>query len=90
MLNYRWTTQFKRDYRHQIRRGKDISKIDTVICELINEKDLDPAYKDHPLQGEWMDFRELHIEPDWLLIYQIAGNEIFFVRTGTHSDLFDL
>jgi mRNA interferase YafQ len=30
-----------------------------------------------------------HIAPDWLLIYRIAGDEITFVRTGSHSDLFD-
>lgn len=90
MLNYCRTTQFKKDYKQQIRRGKDNNKIDAIISGLINEKPLDPALKDHPLTGDWQDFRELHIEPDWLLIYQVAGNEIFFVRTGTHSDLFDL
>jgi len=90
LLNYRRTAQFKKDYRQQIRRGKDSSKIDTVINDLINERPLDPALKDHHLKGDWQDFRGLHIEADWVLIYQISGNEIFFVRTGTHSDLFDL
>jgi mRNA interferase YafQ len=90
LLNYRRTTQFKKDYKQQIRRGKDNNKIDAIISDLINERPLDPVLKDHPLQGDWQDFRELHIEPDWLLIYQVAGNEIFFVRTGTHSDLYDL
>ena len=34
--------------------------------------------------------RELHIEPDWLLVYQIQKSELILrlVRTGTHSDLF--
>lgn len=34
--------------------------------------------------------RECHIEPDWLLIYQIVRNELILnlVRTGSHSDLF--
>lgn len=41
------------------------------------------------LTGSWQDCRECHIEPDWLLIYQVTGDEITFVRTGTHSDLFD-
>jgi len=33
---------------------------------------------------------ECHIEPDWLLIYQIDDEikEVYFVRTGTHSDLY--
>jgi mRNA interferase YafQ len=41
------------------------------------------------LSGARKNFRECHIEPDWLLIYLIVGDEITFVRTGTHSDLFD-
>ncbi len=90
MLNSRWTTQFKRDYRQQIRRGKDRNPIDAIIDDLINERPLDPALRDHPLRGDWQDFRGLHIESDWVLIYQVAGNEIFFVRTGTHSDLYGL
>lgn len=37
------------------------------------------------------DFRECHIEPDWLLMYQIFHNELILsaTATGTHSDLFD-
>jgi mRNA interferase YafQ len=70
--------------------AKDSNIIDAIISDLINERRPDASLKDHPLKGDWQDFRELHIEPDWLLIYQITGNEIFFVRTGTHSDLFEL
>jgi mRNA interferase YafQ len=40
------------------------------------------------LRGDWVGFRDLHIEPDWLLLYRIAGNEVQLARTGTHSDLF--
>jgi mRNA interferase YafQ len=47
-----------------------------------------PRYKDHPLGGEWKHFRDCHIEPDWLLIYKIDGEDLYLVRTGTHSDLF--
>ena len=36
----------------------------------------------------WRGYREAHIEPDWLLIYRITGNELRLVRTGSHSDLF--
>ncbi|MCK4486683.1 MAG: type II toxin-antitoxin system YafQ family toxin [Desulfobacterales bacterium] len=35
------------------------------------------------------DCRECHIEPDWLLIYRIAGSELCLIRTGSHSDLFE-
>jgi mRNA interferase YafQ len=32
---------------------------------------------------------ECHIEPDWLLIYQVSSVEVILIRTGTHQDLFD-
>ncbi|WP_332060847.1 type II toxin-antitoxin system YafQ family toxin [Bartonella sp. CB74] len=45
-------------------------------------------FKDHPLKGNWCNFRDVHIEPDWILIYKISDDEIRFERTGNHSDLF--
>lgn len=54
---------------------------------------LPPEYLDHPLKGDWRDFRDCHIRGDWLLIYRIDatadGEEVIFVRTGTHTKLFD-
>jgi len=50
---------------------------------------LPESYKDHTLKGNWMGFRDAHLEPDWLLIYRIQGNEVQLARTGSHSDIFD-
>ena len=54
------------------------------------EEKLNPRLKDHPLSHNWQGHRELHIEPDWLLIYKLIPSEkiVIFVRIGTHSDLF--
>jgi mRNA interferase YafQ len=41
------------------------------------------------LRGNWQGFRDLHIEPDWLLLYRIVDEELQLARTGTHADLFD-
>jgi mRNA interferase YafQ len=49
---------------------------------LANEELLEPRFRDHKLSGDWKDFRECHIGPDW-------ADEITFVRTGSHADLFD-
>lgn len=87
LVPYR-TSQFKRDLKLSMKRGKDMSHIKKIMTLLVNEQSLDPKYKDHKLSGNYKDHRECHIEPDWLLIYRIKGNEIFFERTGTHSDLF--
>ena len=57
--------------------------------QLTNEEQLAMVFRDHKLAGDWQGFRECHIEPDWLLIYRVEGDEITFVRVGTHSDLFD-
>ena len=71
-----------------IKRGKDPLKLRNLMTLLIENKPIPFEYKDHPLTGNWKHHRDSHIEPDWLLIYKIDGNDIYFVRTGSHSDLF--
>jgi mRNA interferase YafQ len=89
MLRPRFTGAFKRDRKRAGRRGKDLDKLDMLMRRLASEEQLEVRHRDHKLTGPWQDFRECHIEPDWLLVYGIANDEITFVRTGTHSDLFD-
>ncbi|MDR0910356.1 MAG: type II toxin-antitoxin system YafQ family toxin [Spirochaetaceae bacterium] len=89
MLSLVYTTKFRRDLKLQEKRGKDRSKIDAILKKLQQEEPLDPKYRDHALSGNWLDYRECHIENDWLLIYRIIRNELVLIasRTGTHSDL---
>ena len=84
-----YTSQFKKDFKLQEKRGKDIGLLKTVINSLVSEKKLALQYRDHALKGKFKDFRECHLAPDWLLIYKIEGDNIYFTRTGTHSDLFE-
>lgn len=74
------------------KRGKDISKLTAVLSLLANGNPLPPNYHDHSLSGNLADFRECHIEPDWLLIYKIDHNILILTATatGTHADLFGL
>ena len=88
MLTADYSNRFQKDYKLAIKRNFDISLIDTVIVNLINEIPLEERYKDHPLIGDYEGYRECHIKPDWLLIYQIGNGVIVFERTGTHSDLY--
>ena len=53
------------------KRGKDLEKLKYVVNELANQRPLDEKYRDHELTGNYRNFRECHIEPDWLLIYRI-------------------
>ena len=88
MLTADYTNKFKKEYELAIKRGLDISLLDAVITDLINEVPLAPKHKDHRLTGNFAGCRECHIKPDWLLIYQVGNGVIVFERTGTHSDLF--
>ena len=81
-------TQFKHDVKLAVKRGKDMGKLRDLLLLLVEGKRLPPRYQDHPLSGEWKHHRDCHLEPDWVLIYKIDGDDLFLVRTGTHSDLF--
>lgn len=80
--------QFRRDVKLAEKRGKDMAKLRQLLLLLAQGDPLPPRYKDHALSGEWKHHRDSHIEPDWLLLYKIEGNDLYMVRTGTHSDLF--
>ncbi len=85
-----WTTQFKKDYRLASKRHLDIDLLDDIIRALSQGKNLPEKNKDHTLSGDWIGYRECHIQPDWLLIYRIDNDVLVLTltRTGTHSDLF--
>lgn len=81
---------FRRDYKKACAQGKDISKLDAVMAIFIKRYVIASKYRDHALSGDWNGCRELHIEPDWLLIYKIYDDGVCgFARTGSHSELFD-
>ena len=80
---------FKRDVKRAAKRGKDMQKLREVIDLLLAETPLPTRYRDHPLKGNWIGWRDLHIEPDWLLIYRIANERLELAASGTHADLFD-
>lgn len=90
MLSADYTKKFKKDYALAIKRGWDILLLDVLIMNLANEIPLHPKHQDHPLSGNFKGFRECHVKPDWLLIYEIDQNKSMIIinRTGTHSDLF--
>lgn len=82
------TSQFKRDVKRVKKRDKDMSKLRTLLTLLMDQSPLPDAYQDHPLRGNWNGYRDAHIEPDWLLLYRVVGNELRLARTGSHADIF--
>ena len=88
MRRVEYSGQFKRDLKRIKKRGKDMHKIRIPMKFLIEGNDLPEIFLDHPLKGNWKGCRDLHIQPDWILIYRLIGNLVRFERTGSHSDLF--
>lgn len=83
-------TRFEKDVRKLKKRQNNFSKLEIVLQKLVYGEDLEEKYRNHPLIGNWQPCWELHIEPDWLLIYymDIGADQLILYRTGTHSDLF--
>lgn len=86
-----YTKSLEKDWQRLARSGRyDLRRLKEAILLLIaNDAPLGPEWLDHPLKGEWADHRECHIGGDFLLIYQVEGNSINFVRAGTHAELFE-
>ena len=88
MLEIIYTSSFKRDVKKMKKRRKNIKKLHVLLSLLIEEKSLPTKYSNHKLTGNYRDFWECHIEPDWLLIYRKDTKYLELARTGSHSDLF--
>ncbi len=82
---------FLKDWERLSRSGRyDMNRLKEAMLLLIaNDVPFGPEWLDHPLRGDWADHRECHIGGDFLLIYQIQGNALNFVRAGTHAELFN-
>lgn len=91
MLEETYTRQCRKDIKLLRKQGKDKTKFDKVVLLLKQGVSLPIQYRDHALSGAWSGFRECHITPDWLLIYEIdeAEGVLNLIRTGSHSELFE-
>ena len=88
-----YTTQFRQNRRLLIKRGYDMSKLENTIDMLLAGDIMPPKFLDHPLKGNYISYRECHVDGDgdWLLIYKKYEDKLIlvFTSTGTHSDLFE-
>ena len=90
MLDIVPSNRFRKDLKLALRRGFPVELLDEIVTTLAMQQPLPDRCRDHLLTGDYGGFRECHITPDWLLVYQVRENELvlFLARTGTHSDLF--
>lgn len=71
------------------KRGVQDSKFTEVVKLIAQDMDLPARCRPHKLSGQWTGYWECHIEPDWLLVYDLDDPEVVtLVATGTHADLF--
>lgn len=80
--------RFKRDVKRMLKRGADMKKLEEILKLLIADDPLPPRCRPHRLSGDYFPFWECHIEPDWLLIYDLSEELLELAATGTHADLF--
>ncbi len=90
MLRVARTSQFKRDYKRELKGSHKKTLADDlkeVLTSLVQYEPLDEKYKDHALTGNWKDHRDCHIKPDLVLIYRVEDNILRLARMGSHSEL---
>ncbi len=88
MLEITPTGKFKKDYKLCKKRGCNMDLLQNIIDTLAIPETLPPKNEEHGLKGNYINKRECHITPDWLLVYRVEGDRLMLYRTGTHSDLF--
>ena len=89
MLDLRYSNKFKRDLKACKKRNYNLDLLKDIIDTLRIPEPLPPKNRDHNLIGNYAGYRECHIQPDWLLIYQQSETELLLYRTGTHADIFN-
>jgi mRNA interferase YafQ len=83
------TTQFRKDLKRGKKQRRNLDTLKKALNLLVEGEKLPARFKDHALGGQWKDFRDCRIEPDWVLIYQVKAEELHLVRIGSHADLFE-
>ena len=86
----KFTSQFKKDIKLAKKQGKNIDKLFDVIEKLANGETLEAKFRDHDLTGNFRNCRECHVNPDWLLIYEVKNDVLVLLlyRVGSHAELF--
>ena len=86
------TTQYKKDFKNYLKQPFYDEKRFIWIVELLaNDAILPYELLDHPLKGNLKEFREIHIHPDYVLVYKKSKDMLILtlVRIGKHNNLFE-
>lgn len=83
------TSQFKKDLKKVLKQGRKADRIQKVVKRLQDGTPLDAKHRSHQLMGNGRPKLECHIEPDWLLIFEVTNEDLKLIRTGSHSEWFE-
>lgn len=88
MLKIDFAKSFKKSYKKLSKDDKEL--FSQISDKLANGEVLETKYQDHALKGNYQGFRECHIKPDLLLIYQKQNDRLilYCLYIGSHSELF--
>ncbi len=88
----KFTSQFKRDLKKAQKQHKNLDRLFALIESLADGHELDASYRDHELTGKYKGVRECHIEPDWLLLYEVKQQVLVLMiyRLGSHAAVFKM
>lgn len=88
-LSVIFSHQFKKDLKKFKQSPKKLALLDEIVTLLATNSQIPRKYKNHQLSGNYDKHFELHIQPDYLLIYKVKDmRELYLVRLGSHSELF--
>ncbi len=83
--------RFKKSYKRVSRTRSFKREIFVFVVETISRKEqLDQKYHDHALTGDMLGYRECHLAPDILLIYEVRDDLLLLtlINIGNHAQLF--
>ena len=84
------TQRFKKDLKKAKKNPRqNTDKLLSAIEILATQGCLPEEYIPHYLSGNWQTKWECHIQPNFLLIYEITKDNLRLERCGSHSDLFE-
>ena len=93
------TTKYNKDLKRCKKRGWDMTLLDEALDLIVAGKKLPENYQKHELSGNRVGQIDIHIKPNWILLYEPftyineldnkTKQAILLRRTGTHSDLFN-
>jgi len=88
-----FSNKFKKDYKKIEKRNLNLDLLLEIIEKLANDIPLESKHKDHQLKGNLREFRECHITPDWVLVYQkLDENKLILSlnATGSHAHALEM